>query len=76
MIIDYSIILQSSILAITTTLVLYYILSKTKPSFLMKDNIFQNKQAIISSIIVSIIFTVFVTIVSIEVDKQIARKKK
>lgn len=76
MIIDYSIILQSTILAVSTTLVIYYIMTKTKPSFLMKDNKFENKKAIILSIIVSIVFTIAVTIVSVQVDKQIARKKK
>jgi len=76
MIIDYSIILQSSLLAISSVLVLYYIMTKTKPSFLMKDNEFETKKAIISSIIISLIFTIIVTIISIQVDKQIARKKK
>lgn len=76
MIIDYSIILQSFILAVSFGLVFYYIMTKTKPPFLMKDNKFETEKAVISSIIVSIIFTTVVTIISIQVDKQIARKKK
>jgi hypothetical protein len=51
-------------------------MTKTKPPFLMKDNKFETEKAVISSIIVSIIFTTVVTIISIQVDKQIARKKK
>jgi hypothetical protein len=62
------------ILAIATGIVTYFILYSSMAKMFIKNNNFDVAKAIGYSTIISLIFTIVITIISIQVDKY-ARKK-
>jgi hypothetical protein len=62
------------ILAIATGIVTYFILYSSMAKMFIKNNNFDVAKAISYSTIISLIFTIVITIISIQVDKY-ARKK-
>jgi hypothetical protein len=69
--------ISSLILFIVTFLVIFSILKIIKPAFLIRDNKkFILWKALLYTIIISIIFTMFITIISIKVDNSTSPVKK
>ena len=64
------------ILCITTTLLLYFIFSITKPKFILKKNNELSKiKNVIYAFIFSLIFSIIMYYVSINIDAQYKKKK-
>ena len=69
--------ISSLILFIVTFLVIFGILKIIQPNFLIKDNKkFILWKALLYSIIISVIFTIFITIISIKVENSTSPVKK
>lgn len=69
--------ISSLILFIVTFLVIFGILKIIKPQFFINDNKkFILWKALLYSIIISVIFTIFITIISIKVENSSSQVKK
>lgn len=72
---DIETISSASILCVVTCIIVYNILILTKAKFIMKNDTMPNKRnAFFYSIGFSIIFTIIITLISIRVDAELARK--
>lgn len=67
---------NATVLSFATGIVVYFILRKSQPSMVMKNDKFQVIKAIGYSAGFAMLFSVLVTLISIRVDAQFARKKK
>ena len=67
--------ISSLILFIVTFLVIFGILKIIKPDFLIKKRKFILWKALLYSIIISALFTIFITIISIKVDNVYSLKQ-
>jgi hypothetical protein len=71
MVIDSSTIIGAIILFITTTIFISFVITKTNPSYIQKDD---NKPNILKSVglsvVLSLLFTCIITYISLKVDKH------
>jgi TctA family transporter len=74
--IDTATLTSALTLFIVTSTVTYGIFNAVKPEFAMKDKKINILKVVYSSFVISLVFTFFITFVSLQVDAQIEIKRR